>query len=411
MARIRNLGSYEVSLPKSSFDATEITFKEFTLRQDVMQHDMVRMRWASRQVDKFNTLASGTPIQVQWRSQHDDGKGLFVGYITHIKPIQGSDKYFDFDIYAVAASRSFRATGQDVWKNKTAPEIVSDIAGKFGMRPVVIKHGLRWPQVAQRGRSYWEVMTDLARKIGYGLTVRGTDVMFMPITSFVDAAFDAAPYLSALEAGPDANGSLRIRVDSVSSVAGTTNEAGGFPNDSAVVTSIDPVKGAVTSSKKSPGSAVKRSKKVSSPFTAYSTAVAHSRADTELLAEGRAQLGLMAIDAEVCCSGTPTLRPYVPVYLEAKGKDLSGWWIVKSADHQIRRDTGAYTCDLVISTDSLGVSAIPPRSQARKRNIGREVSSGIGPTRGSTPRLRELKSSPVIGKTADGVGKWRWEAV
>lgn len=407
MKSINNFGVFEISLPKSVFDVTEVTYKEFVLRQDAQQHDMVRMRWASRRIDRFNTLAPGTPISIKYKSQHDDNKAEFVGYITHLKPILGSTKYFEFDIYAVATSRVFRQTGQEVWTNKTAPEIVSEIAKDFGMKATVRRHGIRWPQVAQRGRSYWELMSQLANQIGYGLTVRGTEVLFLPITDFVDSSFDSAPYLSAMEAGPGPEG-YRIRVETVTSVAGTTNETGSFPNDASVVTSIDPVKGLVATSRKSPGSALKRSKKGTSPFVAYSTAVAHSKGDTELLAEGRAQRGLMSIDAEVYCSGSAELRPYMPVYLESKNPELTGWWIVKSVTHQIRRDTQNYTCDVVISTDTLGRSAIPPRSKARARNIGREVSRGIKQTP-SRSRLRQMQGTGVVGKTVGG--RWRWEAV
>lgn len=407
MTGINSYGSFEISFPESSFDAGEITMKDFVLRQDVLQHDMVRVRLVSRQMDRLNTLAPGTPISVRYRSQHDDAPSEFLGYVTHIKPVQGPQKYYDFDVYAVAPSRVFRQTGQEVWTKKTAPEIVSSIAKDFGMKPIVKKHGIRWPQVAQRGRSYWELMSHLANQIGYGLLVRGTEVLFLPVSNFVDASFDSAPFLSAMEAGPGPEG-YRIRVESVTTLAGATSEVGSFPNDASFVTSVDPVKGKVATSKKSPGTALKRTKKGSSPFVSYSTAVAHSKGDTELLAEGRAQRGLMSIDAEVYCSGSAELRPYMPVYLNAKDPDLSGWWIVKSATHKISRSEQNYTCDLVISTDTLGRSAIPPRSGARRRNIGQEASRGFKPSP-SRSRLRQVQGPKVVGKTADG--RWRWEAV
>lgn len=410
MSGVQNLGSYEVSLPKSIFDVTEVTLKEFVLTQDTMRHDMVRMRWASRRMDRFNTLASGTPVKIRYRSQHDDQGADFFGYVTHIKPHQTGQKYLDFDIYAVSASRAFRQTGQDVWSKKSAPEIVNLIARKFGMKAVVKTHGLRMPQVAQRGRSYWEVMTDLANKIGYGLTVRGATVMFLPITTFVDSSFDAAPFLTAFVGGPNSRG-VDLRVEDLKSLSGSTTEFGAFPNDQSEVISIDPVKGRVATTKKSPGSAVKRSGKSGSPFTSYSTEVAHSKADTSLLAEGRAQRGLMSIDAEVLCAGSESLRPYMPVYLSAKDQALSGWWIVKSATHRMEMSSGQYSCDLIISTDSLGKSAIPPRSGARARNLGREATSGVKQVKPGGARLRELKTPKVQGKTSEGAGKWRWESV
>lgn len=410
MTDIQNYGSYQVTLPKSIFDSTEVTLKEFVLRQDALQHDMVKMTWASRRMDRFNTLASGTPIQIRYKARHDERPSFFFGYVTHIKPIQGAHKYLDFEIYAVSASRAFRATGQDVWTKKTAPEIVTQIARKYGMKAVVKKHGLRLPQVAQRGRSYWEVMTDLANKIGYGLTVRGATVLFLPVTTFVDASFDSAPSLTAFVGGPSNDG-FEILVEQVSTLSGSTTEFGSFPNDQSEVVSIEPVRGRVSRTKKVPGSATKRNKKVTSPYVSYSTEVAHSKADTTLLAEGRAQRGLMSIDAQVHCAGSESLRPYMPVYLTAKDQTLSGWWIVKSATHKIVMGSGQYTCELVISTDSLAKSAIPPRSGARARNLGREASSGIKSVRPGNARLRELKTPRVQGKTSDGAGRWRWESV
>lgn len=410
MTGIKNYGSYQVTLPKSIFDPTEVTLKEFVLRQDALRHDMVKLRWASRRMDRFNTLASGTPIRIRYKARHDDQATDFFGYVTHIKPIQGGSKYLDFEIYAVSVSRVFRQTGQDVWTKKTAPEIVTQIAREFGLKSVVKTHGLRWPQVAQRGRSYWEVMTDLANKIGYGLTVRGATVMFLPITTFVDSSFESAPFLTAFDGGPGPNG-FALRVEDISVMAGSTTEYGSFPNDQSEVISIEPVKGTVSTTRKAPGSATKRNKKVTSPYTTYSGEVAHSKADTALLAEGRAQRGLMSIDAEAYCAGSESLRPYTPVYLSAKDQTLSGWWIVKSATHKIVMGSGEYTCDLVISTDSLAKSAIPPRSGTRARNLGREIAGGVKPVRPGAARLRELKTSQVQGKTSDGAGRWRWESV
>jgi len=407
---MKNYGSYKVTLPKSAFDNTEVALKEFVLRQDAMQHDMLRLRWASRRLDRFNTLASGTPIQVTYRARHDTQRGQFFGYVTHIRPIQGSSKYLDFDIYAVSASRVFRETGQDVWIKKTAPEIISEISRRYGLKVITQKHAMRWPQVAQGGRSYWEVMSSLAAKIGYGLSVRAATVVFLPVTTFVDSSLDQAPLLSAFEGGPGPNG-FSILVDSISTVAGATNDFGSFPNDQSEVIGIDPVRGLVATTRRSPGSATKRNKKVGSPYTAYSTEVAHSRSDSALLAEGRAQRGLMSIDAEVHCAGSESLRPYMPVYLKAKDRTLSGWWIVKSATHRIERGSGEYTCDLVISTDSLAKSAISPQVGSRFRNLGKEASTGVMPVRLSSARLRELKTPKVQGKTSDGAGRWRWESV
>lgn len=406
MKAFQDRGSFLISLPTAKFDPSYLKPLSIEIVQEARHHDAAVIRYKSRLVDWRNTLAPGTPVSVQWKSQTSP-KSQFYGYITHVKPLQKHDDYYRFDVYAVGASRVLRATSQDMWRNISAPQLAAKVARNFGLKPVVIDHPMRKPQIAQAGRSYWEMLADLANQIGYAMWVNGTTLYFLPISTMVSSGFKEAQILSAMNSSNKSKTNPEYALLDFTSVTGLSSEMSDYSGDQIDVSALTPT--AQVASRKRPGTAVKRQRKVSSPYVNYlQDQAVYSKRDADSLAQGQADNGLMAIDAHVESEGTAGMRPYAPVYLETQNSATSGWWIVKSVRHRMTSNEQPYICESVLSTDS-----IYPSSSKKPRGLQNLLS---GPPATEVPKpaktvLRASKFSPIKGRTSDVGQAYQWRAV
>lgn len=382
MASIESYGRYRVDFPGTDFGSQQAIAVNVRIVQSAREHDAATVRMRSLSLDWFNKLRPGTPVTIKWSaSSGDTARKTFIGYVSHVRPDESYSSSVEFDVFCVAASRCFRESGQEVWTNKTASQIVEEIARKHRFNPIVKPTKRVVPQVIQGGKTYWEVMSTLAEQSGYGLRAEGTNLIFLPLSSLVDARFDSAPVLST-GTGPRTGKRdvARTKVAHVEVLSGAVREeADSFSNDKPVVTAINPVTGKVTQSVKTPKSAVKRTRTRTNPYTSYNGSVAYMANEADTMSAAVSENGLMAIDAEAECAGNGALTPYSPVFMEGRNRATTGWFVVKSTVHSLEHKSGRYNCEVVLSTDTLGKSSIPPRNGPRKRNTAAERGGGFSP--------------------------------
>lgn len=408
--RLQGNGSFDVRFPISYLQGG-VTYEDLEVRQDIREHDMAIVTIKAQTLQTFDTLASGTPIQITYGSSFIDATETFIGYVTHVVPLQedGREQYRR-QVVAVSASRDFRRTGNDVWRNKTIPEIVQDIGRRFGYRVVTRQHGLRRKQTVQSGMTYWEFMAKLAKRIGYVLRVEGATLVFMPLDQYARGLLSRAPYLTSSTSVNRLG--MYPTLYSLTAWTGDTSDDDDDTSDAAVVVAVEPLTGRSHSVRAVPRSAVGRRPSVSAKYSKYRNAVvAHTRADARLLAAGIADNGMMAFDARGECLGDAVLAPYRPVYVGNSESELSGWWIVKSATHRLSRKGGTYATDVVLSTDSLAPSSFGKPPTGRYRDVDHELAAGWSPDLIARARLKSTSASFVAGLTRDAQSAARWVAV
>lgn len=400
-------GNASVKFPLSTFD-TAILFRRIEIRQDIHEHDLAIIRARSRFLRWEETLFPGSPVRIRYSGKRTS-EDTFYGYVTHVKPITKlHDDNYEVDIYCIASSRDLRRTDQNVWRNKTGPEIASDIARRFNLKIVTRQHPFRKPQTIQSGETYWEFLTRLAKTIGYALRVEGGHLLFLPMTDMVAAHVSLAPRLSNFETKTDSGVVLPRNLTSMSMWGSDTDTDVDRVSDDSVVVSMSPTGGAGEKSRRGPRSSVARRRR-NSRYQKYKTGVvAHRRKDAEILAQSDAAAGSMAIDAEARAEGDGYLKPYRPVFVSTRDKSTNGWWLVKSAVHVIDLAEATYHCDLVLSTDSIEPSRLPSNPRRRFRNLQEEQRLGWSPLTLTKPRLRKTKSGFVRGQTKHNKNSARW---
>lgn len=363
-------------------------------------------------MDWFKQFSSGTPVRITyWSANFRENKGVFVGYVTHVRLVTDDGNAYVRDIVCVAASRDLRATAQRTYVNKSAPEIVTEIGRMFRLKVVTKQHGLRRGTVVQSGETYWEFLNKLAKRSGYVLRVSGTTLFFLPLRDMIGLSIYRAPVLT--DYASDTRGRYDgPNVESIDSWVGDTSDDADRLTDQAVFTSISPATGEVATVAEKPVSGLTRRIGSRSQYTRYMSqgTSAHSRFDATVLAKGAADNGLMAIDVNLTVSGNPLLCPYQPVELAIRDQALSGYWLVKEVTHTIVKDENTrYIAEVTVATDAVdGLSGYRRRSNPDLRNLAPELTSGVAPDEGTNPLLLVTRNGFVVGTPSNGNAQGRW---
>jgi hypothetical protein len=281
-----------------------------------------------------------------------DDKEL-VGYVHHIKNIQEADKNFT-EVAFIGASYVMRQASQKVYLNITADQIVAQIATKYGFAYKTVPYPRVYPQVAQAGRTDWELMVSLAKQSGYFLRADGTTLYFQPLLQdFNDLIYEALSFKKS-----DAGHKSVNPMYSFKALVGETLSHQGADKSATSVAGVDPRTGVKFNYSRQTRSETTR--QISQPefFDKHATKTVANNFQTaafESAAADDKSVFPYAAHAEVL--GTSSLRPGMPVHLDGIGNEYSGYWTILTAEHEIVEESlnvHVYTTQLFVGADSLG---------------------------------------------------------
>lgn len=398
-----NPGFFRISMPTVDLPKGRIDYLSLEVHQKVLEHDTATIRIRSVRTSWFNYFQSGTPIRITyWSGWNRNQKQTFVGYVTRVRLVTaGENNHYEREILCVAASRVLRKADQITYSNKTPSEIVTEIGRKFRLDVVTRQDGLRRETSVQSGETYWQFLNRLAKKTGYVLRAEGTTLYFLPLVEYAKRYAAIAPLISDYPTWTTGRRS-DPNVFAIDAWSGDVSQD--RLADEAVFSAVDPVTGEVAFRSAKPQAAGKRSAARYQRFLSTGAA-SHSAYDAQLLAQGAADNGLMAIDASLAVAGDVMLSPYRPVRMNLKDASLSGIWLVKEVTHTVRRGLETeYYCDVTVSTDSIdGISRraltrIAPQSVDLSTDL---LSGSVRPARLVTDR-----SGFVSGASSSSSSIW-----
>ncbi len=360
-------GWFKVTFPKSEI-TSRITWVSMQMLQDINRHDACTLTFTSFKSSFSDTLNPGTPVTVSYGSR--GRRALFVGTIAKVSPSRKVDGYFEHTITCVAASRQLRDTARTTWRNKTCPEVVTDIGTRLGFKVVTVQHSLRKATITQAGGSYWNLLTELSKICGYALRVEGTTIYFLPLVNMIKIFRSTAPRFAFSQTKNTS------RLSQFTPTIGNTSDDPDDIADSATVTAFGPSASEYSDVTEYPSSAVRARKRRLSKFDRSNPhIVAYTKAEARALAKGMADRGQMAFDALLSGSGAPGMAPYHPVWVDSGSSETSGWWITKSARHYICN--GAYTVEGIVSTDEVSDQYASPPPDVPFRDYNMELSFNL----------------------------------
>jgi phage protein D len=305
--------------------------------------------------------------------------------------------------------------GSKIWLNKTASEIVTDIANKFKLKPVVTQSPVRFGQQSMVGHTYWEKIQELAHRIGYVAQVVGTELHFHPMDTMIDKFIMSIPVLTYQDGDINAGSVYEAQtLDKFKPLIGDHVEHGKNNRKNKTVTGVDPVTGKMYTSTSSPSTVGKNLRAVTKDplfSEVVPTRMSDSPAVAKAMADAQAQLARWSLPADGAGQGDPRIAPYRTVEINGTGDTSDGFWVITKAEHFMTFD-GRYTVTFSCVSDGIGgnkPSAFRPTKATvvPTRNIEHELATAPQ----SRPTIVKLTGqTPLLKQTGAGfkVTPRRW---
>jgi len=349
--------------------ATQVTFPtlpsltaqptSIDLFQKQYSHDVLILEFLSESTLWFETLKTGVPVQFSWRQ--DTLSKDWIGYVSSISKVNSPQRTNVMRVMCVGSTFPMKQRATRVFTDSTVPDAVSKIAQEFGFKVITDPHPQIFPQLAMTGNSYWEWISEQAKKIGYGIIVDGMTFVFRPIDKLIDMGFSNAPVLSLGNAGAPFNTQFLDRtLDEFKIIYGDNVESSNNFRTVKNVGGVDIASGNILLSSSSPdttGDALRET--VSSVlFEEFRTdQVINNQVSATETAKAAAQLSRFGIPATIKGQGDPRIRPFGTTYVAGTSATTDGFWIINEAKHQFHK-IGDYMIELAVSTDGIGDAVV-----------------------------------------------------
>ena len=406
---------FDVSFP--NFPSFNFAPRSVRLIQEKGKHDIVEISYNAFSDFYYKALKTGVPIQLTW--SNEKSKGEFLGYVYSVTQTTQSTLSRNVIIKGIGTGFPLKESTNRVWVNKSAPDIVADIAKKFKLVPVVTPSIVKFSQQSLTGHTYWEKVLELAERIGYVAQIVGTELHFHPIDKMIDRFIASVPILSFEE--PEFNWGATYEgqtLERFKPTVGDHVEWYGHPSRKIKsVSGIDPVTGKLYTQKVSPksvGNNVRQNVNEALFPEYHPTRMSVNKESAHEIAVSLAILARFSIPAEGSAQGDARIAPYRTVDINGTGSTTDAAWIITKANHFMTFD-GRYTVEFQCVTDGTGgshPSASRPRNTSKVgiRNENFELSTGTT----SRPTSSKLSTpQPAIKKTESGfvVNPSKWVGV
>ena len=361
--------SYSVSFP--DFPSFSENPNSITLRQEMGKHDILDIEFMQYSKMYDTMVKTGTPVIVTWKN--DKASGTFRGYATQLTSPSSRAITRVVFVRCVGTSFVLKDSEPKIWVKKTAPEIVTEIATKFKLVPVVTPHQLRFPQQSLSGHSYWEKIAEMAQRIGYGFHVTNQELHFHPVDKMIDKFMTSIPILSFMDKFmPDGSQVYGPTLDYFKPLTNDYYEHESHKRTTKTIGGIDPVTSKVfkiTSSPNTTGSSVRSNTKDPLFSTVEVSTVADGLSSASLLSTAKANLARLSIPAKGSGQGDPRIAPWRTVEIRGTSEVTDGFWVIKKVVHNMGID-GSYTVDFDCAVDGTGPNKASASRPASSSGVG-----------------------------------------
>lgn len=397
-----------------AFDnAFKVTYPDFpgfeeipsTIRliQKASHQDIVEIQYFNVSSFYQNALKPGSLIKLNWMSS--SVRGQFFGQVVSVLPTKTFGQNNPTTIKAIGTGLSLKENTPKIWLNKTASEIVQEIAKKFKLKPIVSPTKVRLTQESMVGQTYWQKLRELANKSGYVFHVFETELYFVPFDTMINTFMGSIPFLS-LETnyGDGYDNIYQSNLLEFKTESSAIPSESRYSNRTKNIMGIDPFTGKVFTHKTSPSEVGKALRKNTTTqvfseqmfgITVGSKALAESRAKSEAIVSSFSE------HAKGIAQGDPRISPFKTIHVDGTGNSTDGFWMIKDAEHFMTHD-GRYTVDFSCMTDGTGNNKTSsfrqtPSKGVSVRNVAYELASGLQ----AKPSVTKLNSNRLLIKQSD----------
>jgi len=395
--------SYTVTFPNLPSFKDEPS--SITLHQHMGKHDVLTMYYGQYTPTIVDSIKTGAPVKIVFTN--NKVKETFVGYATGISyPVkQAINK--GVTITCVGSSYVLKDRPAKIWTDKTAPQIITDIATLHKLKPVVTPHPYKFSQQSLAGHSYWEKTQELATRIGYACQVKGTELHFHPVDKMIDTFMTSVPILSFQDTymGYNAN-AYDHTLDYFEPILDDFFENATNIRTTKHISGVDPVSGKVYKTKSSPKTVGKNIRATTKDplFSSIEThSVSDSQSFSQTTSDAKAHLSRLSIPAKGMAQGDPRIAPWRTIEIKGTSDTTDGYWVVESAIHTFSVD-GQYQTSFTCLTDGVSLnigSSTRPSTSSGNPTIN--IQNLISTANTVTPTSSTISSiTPTINQSTTG---------
>jgi phage protein D len=379
---------FEVSMP--DFPTLKLQPKYIRMHQKRGNHDVIELFYERFSPFLMKGLKTGVPINIAW--QNDKAKGNFFGYTSDASHVSEQTLKRGVKVTCVAASYVLKEKKAKVWKNKSASDIVLDIAKTFKLKANITPTIVKYTQQSLAGVSYWEKLRELADREGYGFHVSETELNFHPVDMMIDKFMTVTPVMAFTDPflNPVSEFSAQT-LDSFTPVIGDYVQGEGHNRTTKSVSGVDPLTAKPISHKSSPNKLGKKLRNnIKEPlFDSQETKIViGSKQMAKAMADGKANLSRLSIPASGIGQGDPRIAPWRSIEVRGIDEISNGYWVIDSVMHFIHID-GRYQVEFTCFTDGTG---------ANKPSNTRPSNAGPSPVRNVATDLTTVSKKPTVTK-------------
>jgi phage protein D len=393
--------TFNVSFP--DFPGFTETPRRFSLIQEIGKQDIVHISYPYQSNFYLKALKTGVPLKIKWKTEY--GNSTFFGYVYEVKPKTARGKDREVILKAIGATLGAKETANNIWVNKTASQIVEEIAKKLKLKADITPSKVIFSQQSMINHTYWEKIQELARRIGYVAQVYGTELNFHPIDIMIDKSMSTVPIYFFVDAeSPRFTELLEHTLDDFKPTVGDISLTSIFGKREKKISSIDPYSSKPYSYSSSPSSWKSLRSSVKDPLFSESltSTITSTPAMTRAIAEAQSKLSRYSIFAEGKGQGDPRVAPYKTIEVRGTGEFTDGYWIVTRVEHHITW-AGKYEVEFSCMTDGVGKNKkTGSRPEHAKDDPIRDIEFELKSKVSSKPATTTLSSKAAMIKQTSG---------
>lgn len=356
--KFRRGTEFSVSFP--SFPALDILPRRADLYQKQYSHDILVLEYSASSPLWFDNLKTGVPVIFTWKQ--DSHSEIWPGYVSHVSKVVASQRTNLLEVHCVSSGYSLKERATRVFSDCTIPDAVSQICKEFGFNFIGDQHPRRFEQLTMAGHSYWEWLQEQAKRIGYGVLVVGTDLLFRPLDKLVNMSGTSVPILSIQNSDQVVKNKYLDKTLDYFKVTNGENIESGNLRAIKEVHGVDPYTSKKVTSSTNPkflGENIRTSVNDVLFTEPRSEQVVHSKIDADATSSGLAQHGRFNMPAKVKGQGDPRIKPFFPVFISGTGDSTDGYWVATEVHHMFHK-IGDYQLEMTVSSDGVGPTNYTP---------------------------------------------------
>ena len=354
---------------------------------------------------EYDVVSPGTAVHIQIAD--GDFKREFYGYVHHVKLKRTPANNFS-EVTFIGGSFPMKQRRQTIYKDKTADQVIKEIATDHEFVCYSIPHPRVFPQLSQAGLSDWAFMAKLAKQCGYSLRTENTELYFQPmLEDYKELRAEAPHFVMQTLSSPEGS-----TIYSFEPIISESIAYDGAWKSAVAVSGVDVSSGETMSVATQIRNKKTRGKQQFEFFDSFAVDTVALTSDVAAYeAEAAENRNTFPYRARAEVLGSIQVRPDMPIHITGVDSPYNGYWVVLSAEHIIveeQRNVFRYTTIVELGSDSLGVAQTWTDSQtvtAPNTIQKRVIKPNVKQTKVKPKTALNIKRKSVVDSSKGSFGK------